>query len=58
MYAHDQPPLYAYYCAVQYKPTAKHGNADWLSRLPLDVTEQYDESEDVDVVCVQLKSNS
>ena len=43
--------LSAYDYVVQYKPTAKHGNADGLSRLPLDVTEQSEESEDADVVC-------
>ena len=36
---------------VQYKPTAKHGNADRLSRLLLNITEQDDQS-DVDVVGV------
>ena len=43
--------LSAYDYVVQYKPTAKHGDADGLSRLPLDVTEQSEESEDADVVC-------
>ena len=43
--------LSAYDYVVQYKPTAKHGNADGLSKLPLDVTEQSEESEDADVVC-------
>ena len=43
--------LSAYDYVVQYKPITKHGNADRLSKLPLDVTEQYDESEDEDVVC-------
>ena len=36
---------------MQYKPTAKHGNADRLSRLPLNVTEQDDLSKVADVVC-------
>ena len=35
---------------VQYKPTAKYGNTDGLLKLPLDVTEQNDESESADVV--------
>ena len=43
--------LSAHEYVVQYKSTAKHGNADGLSRLPLDVTEQSDESEDADVIC-------
>ena len=43
--------LSAYDFVVQYKPTAKHGNADGLSRLPLNVTEPDDLSEEADVVC-------
>ena len=31
--------LSAYDFVVQYKPTTKHGNADGLSRLPLNITE-------------------
>ena len=43
--------LSAYDYVIQYKLTAKHGNADRLSRLPHNVTEQNDKSEDADVVC-------
>ena len=42
--------LSAYDFVVQYKPTTKHGNADRLSRLPLNITEQDDQSDDADVV--------
>ena len=43
--------LSAYDFVVQYKPTTKHDNADGLSRLPLNITEQDDLSEEADVVC-------
>ena len=43
--------LSEYDFVVQYKTTAKHGNADGLSRLPLNVTDQDDLSEEAEVVC-------
>ena len=43
--------LSAYDYVVQYKPSAKHANADGLSRLPLNSTEPDDNSDDADVVC-------
>ena len=43
--------LSAYDYVIQYKLTAKHGNADRLSRLPLNVTKQNDKSEDADIIC-------
>ena len=42
--------LSAYHYVVQCKSTAKHGNADSLSRLPLDITEQSEESEDAGII--------
>ena len=38
--------LSAYDFVVQYKLTTKHGNADGLSRLPLNITEQDDQSDE------------
>ena len=40
---------------VQYKPVAKHVNADDLSRLPLNVTDQDARTQ---MLYTQLKSNS
>ena len=43
--------LSAYGYEVQYKPSAQHGNADALSRLPLEGNDEYECEEKEEIVC-------
>ena len=44
--------LSAYDYEVRYQPSAQHGNADALSRLPLDHDEALESDEEEEIVCV------
>ena len=43
--------LSTYDYEVQYKPSAQHGNADTLSRLPLEGNDEYECEEEEEIVC-------